>query len=338
MIARILFVFLLLGAMPASAAPLAVRAVVVTTFQHGEDGPGEMRAWMAGAPRKLPFAASDLPLRYDPVRHLLVVSTGMGSVRAAAVITALGTDPRFDLTHAYWLVAGIAGIDPKAGGIGSAAWIGDVVDGDYGFEIDPREAPKSWTTGKLPWFRPTPYALPVPDKDDNLFTLNHALRDWAFARTRAIALPDDETLQKARGDYRGNAATPPAVLKGSEISGQSWWAGRLANAHARRWVDYWTEGGEPMVMSAMEDSGIVRAVRTLGRLGRADPGRLMILRTASDYTAPPPGQSAAAYVAAIQAKVPATRQALDAAWRIGAPVVDEITGHWTRYRDRIPGR
>jgi len=91
-------------------------------------------------------------------------------------------------------------------------------------------------------------------------------------------------------------------------------------------------------MSAMEDSGIMRAVRTLGRLGRADPGRLMILRTASDYTAPPPGQSAAAYVAAIQAKVPATRQALDAAWRIGAPVVDEITGHWAQYRNRIPGR
>jgi purine nucleoside permease len=34
---------------------------------------------------------------------------------------ALGLDPRFDLTKAYWLVAGIAGIDPADGSLGCAA-------------------------------------------------------------------------------------------------------------------------------------------------------------------------------------------------------------------------
>lgn len=150
---------------------------------------------------------------------------------------------------------------------------------------------------------------------------------------KTVALPDDDALAKARAGYDGAAATAPALLKGAEISGQSWWAGRLATEHAERWVDYWTGGGEPLVMSAMEASGIGRPLQMLGRMGRADPNRLMILRTASDYTAPPPGLSAAAYVAAIQAKVPATRQALDATYRIGAPIVAEITGHWARYRD-----
>jgi purine nucleoside permease len=51
---------------------------------------------------------------------------------------ALGMDPRFDLSKAYWLVAGIAGIDPADGSLGSAAWAEWVVDGDIGYEIDAR--------------------------------------------------------------------------------------------------------------------------------------------------------------------------------------------------------
>ena len=42
----------------------------------------------------------------------------------------LGMDPRFDLSHAYWVVAGIAGVDPADASIGSAAWAEYLVDGD----------------------------------------------------------------------------------------------------------------------------------------------------------------------------------------------------------------
>jgi purine nucleoside permease len=332
----LLFAFCLIAA-PVLAAPLPIRMVVVTTFQHGEDGFGEMKAWLAEATVKLPFAAGDVPLRYDPARGLLVIATGMGSPHAAASIMALGTDARFDLSKAYWLVAAIAGVDPAAGSLGSAAWIGDVIDGDYGFEIDARETPSDWPTGKLPWFRATPYALPVPDTADNLFALNTQLRDWAFNLTKDITLPDSDALAQGRKGYAEPAALrPPFVLTGSEISGQSWWAGWTATRHARRWTDYWTSGKGRFVMSAMEDSGILRAVGILGRMGRADPARVMVLRTASDYTAPPPGTNAPDYIAAIQKQVPATREALAAAYLVGKPVVTEITGHWTTYESAIP--
>jgi purine nucleoside permease len=46
--------------------------------------------------------------------------TGMGTASAPAAIMAFGFDERFDLTHSYWLVAGIAGIDPNEGSIGTA--------------------------------------------------------------------------------------------------------------------------------------------------------------------------------------------------------------------------
>ena len=335
---RLVLLFALcLLAWPALAAPLPIRMVVVTTFQHGETGFGEMKAWLAEAPQKLDFPAGDVPLHYDPKRGLLVIATGMGSPHAAASIMALGTDTRFDMRKAYWLVAAIAGVDPAAGSLGSAAWIGEVIDGDYGFEIDAREAPPDWPTGKLPWFRATPYALPVPDTADNLFALNTGLRDWAYVLTRDVALPDSDALANGRKGYDEPAALkPPFVLTGSEVSGQSWWTGWAATRHARHWTAYWTGGKGRFAMSAMEDSGILRAVGLLGRMKRADPARVLVLRTASDYTAPPPGMSAPDYVAAIQKQVPATREALAAAYLVGKPVVEEITGHWAKYEKAPP--
>ena len=64
----------------------------------------------------------------------------------------------------------------------------------------------------------------------------------------------------------------------------------------------------------------------------------VILRTASDYTVPPPGMTASDYVAATQKNIPATREALSAAFVIGNPVVTEITGNWARYENAVPGR
>jgi len=339
---KTLLLILALLVTPAIAAPLPIRMVVVTTFQHGgEEGFGEMRAWAKDAPQKLPFPAGELPLRYDPVRRLLVVSTGMGSPHAAASLMALGSDARFDLRKSYWLVAAIAGADPQKASLGSAAWIGTVVDGDYGFEIDPREAPKDWPTGKLPWFKPTPYEKPLPpDASNNLFPLNTGLRDWALALTKDVKLADSAAMREGRKPYTDmpQALKPPFVLGGDEISGQSWWSGWLGNRHAERWMDYWTGGKGRFVMSAMEDSGIVRSLQMLGKMGLADPARLMILRTASDYTAPPPGMTAADYVAAVQKNIPATREALSAAFMVGNPVVTEITTNWPRYENSVPGR
>jgi len=63
----------------------------------------------------------------------------------APSIKALGMDPRFDLSKAYWLVAGIAGVNPNEASIGSATWAEWVIDSDLGFEVDAREIPASCT-------------------------------------------------------------------------------------------------------------------------------------------------------------------------------------------------
>ena len=330
-------------AAPEATAPLEVRVVVVTAFEIGADtgdAPGEFQAWASVLPQKIPFPAGVRDLRYDPATHVLAISTGEGTGHAAASIMALGSDPRFDLTHAYWLVAAIAGVNPDTASAGSAAWIGAIVDTDFSYLIDPREVPANWPTGFVPMGRSTPYEKPLPaDSSDNLFPLNTGLRDWAYRLTRDIPLPDTLILQKERAHYSGYplAQTPPKVLIGDEATGQAFWLGARMNRHTERWVSYWTGGKGRFVMSAMEDSGIARSLGMLGKMGKAAPDRLMVLRTASDYTLPPPGMSAARLLARENTALPELKASLDAAYQVGSRVVGEIAGHWDLYAEQVPG-
>lgn len=342
-IAALIVVALATAPAHARTAPLPVRVVVVTAFEIGRDSgdpAGEFQAWAATTPQVIPFPAGFRHLRYDPKKQILLLSTGVGTNRAAASTMALGMDPRFDLTRAYWLVAAIAGVNPDHASVGSAAWIGAVVDSDYGYAVDPREAPAGWSTGMFARGRKAPYEAPRPDDTSyNLFPVNTGLRDWAYALTRNVALADTPVLASLRkGFERFPAATkPPMVMKGTEITGQTFWHGALLNTHFERWSDYWTNGGEPFVMAAMEDSGVAGALYMLGRIGRADPQRLMILRTGSNYSVQPAGVGAAESLIGESTGLSALQPSLDAAFRVGGKVVDTIVADWTRYRDAVPG-
>src|SRR5579875_3472931 len=109
----------------ATAAPIEIKVVVISMFEQGADTgdvPGEYQYWVEREhlDQVLPFPQAYHDLRLNPQTGVLGLLTGMGTARAAASVMALGLDPRFDLTHAYVLVAGIAGIDPAVGSLGSA--------------------------------------------------------------------------------------------------------------------------------------------------------------------------------------------------------------------------
>ena len=342
---------LLAAAPPAAAAarrPIEVRVVVVTTWEverGGQDVRGELHAWRTQWPltSQMPFPVGVHPLLYDPRRHVLAVVTGMATARASASIMALGLDPRFDLSHAYWLIAGTAGVDPKVASAGSAAWERWVVDGDLAQEMDARDTPADWPTGVLPYGRTTPYAPPAPPLNsaeaDNGFALNRRLVDWAYAMTRDLALPDDARLASLRAPYAGPAQRPPFVLEGEGLMSARSWYGDHLNDWAERWVAYWTGGQGVFAMSAEEDTGVLQALSFLARAGRVRLDRVLALRAASDYTLAPPGMSATAFLAREnQAGYPATPEALDNLYRVGAPVVRALADDWAHTRETTPGQ
>ena len=66
---------------------------------------------------------------------------------------------------------------------------------------------------------------------------------------------------------------------------------------------------------------------------------MLVLRTGSDYTLPASGQTVAQLLAseadedaALSAFVPS----LEAAYRVGSTVVNELAGNWARYAEHTP--
>jgi len=335
---------LLFSCLRAADQRIPIKVVVVTMFERGADSgdqPGEFQYWVEREKldRVLPFPAGYHDLRTNGSGVLGMV-TGIGTAKAAASVMALGLDPRFDLRRAYWLVAGIAGIDPADGSLGSAAWAEWVVDGDIGHEIDAREIPANWKTGYVPLRRSIPYEQPrdVPDEGE-VYHLNPALVDWAFQLTRNVQLPDNDTMRQRRVQFEGaNARRPPFVLKGDTLSSSTFWHGRLLNQWANDWVKYHTDGKGNYVTSGMEDTGTLQSLTFLNKAGKVDLKRVLVLRAASNYDQQRAGLSAAESLAETKiVSYVAYLPALEAAFRVGRVVVDELASHWDRYRDRTPG-
>jgi purine nucleoside permease len=255
---------------------------------------------------------------------------------------ALGLDPRFDLSHAYWVVAGIAGANPKTMSLGSAAWAEWIVDGDLAFEIDAREIPEDWSTGYVPLDRRKPFEPPAEPQDDggNVYRLDQGVVDWAYGLTRNIALADSKPLEELRRGYAGyeKAQQPPAVIKGDTVSASTFWHGGLLNQWAIDWVGYWTDGKGSFATTAMEDTGTLQSLTLLGKAGKVDRRRVLVLRTASNFSMPPDGQSATNTLPGEGGDgYSAFLPSLDAAYLAGSAVANEIAGKWETYRDKVPG-
>jgi purine nucleoside permease len=322
--------------------PVEVKVVVVTMFEIGADtgdAPGEFQLWFERQKLtvRYPFAHHH-DLFFNPKSGVLGMVTGEGSINSASAVMELGMDPRFDLSHAYWLVAGIAGVDPETASLGSAAWAEYLIDGDLAHEIDAREIPADWPTGYFALDTQKPYDPKKPASIGEVFRLNPQLVQWAFELTRGIKLEDSPELQTARAQYAGfpNAQKPPFVLKGDTLSAMTFWHGKILNDWAHRWVDYWTDGKGRFVTSAMEDTGTYQSLTYLHGTGKVDKDRVMVLRTASNYTMQPPGMSAAEHLLKENAGYAGLHASVEAAYRVGSAVVDELVGKWSIYRERTP--
>lgn len=334
-------------------APLAVRAeeplrpkvVVVAMFEVGDDTgdrPGELQLWVEREhlDRVVPLPAAPHPIRANADGSVIAILTGVGNVNAASTLMALGLDPRFDLRRSYFLIAGIAGVNPEAASVGSAAWAKFVVDGDLAHELDAREIPADWTTGRLPLSKRAPFEQPrAPDRHGQVFVLNAALTDWAFALTRDTPLADSPALQQARARYTATPAAlrPPSVLMGDVVASSTFWHGTRMSRWAGEWMNYFTDGRGHYAMTAMEDAGTLRALQKLGAAGRVDFQRVLLLRTASNFDGPWPGAST---LESFRGEEPTHYSgmlpSLEAAHAVGSRVVHALVERWPDFEDQIP--
>jgi purine nucleoside permease len=327
----------------AQPGPIPVKVAVIAMFEQGNDtgdAPGELQYWVERdhLDRIFPLAAGYHAVRMNDAGEMAIL-TGAGTAHAAATIMAVGLDPRFDFSHTYWIVAGIAGGCPDRVSLASAVWARWVVDADLGYEIDAREIPADWPTGILPLGKSKPYEEPAAPRPGQTYALNASLVDWAFALTHGVKLDDNDKLRQSRAQFDGAAANrPPFVALGDEVSSSTFWHGKLMDAWAARWLPYFTGGKGTFATTAMEDTGTLQSIEFLASAHRVDPNRVLVLRTVSNYDRQPRNLTAAESlssqrVGAYSAYLPA----LESAYRVGHTVVSELLAHWDKYESATPG-
>ena len=95
---------------------------------------------------------------------------------------------------------------------------------------------------------------------------------WWRERLRwpgGVALKDTEAIGRRRKLFapEETAWRAPEVLRGEELSSTTFWHGRLMSERARRWVAYQTGGRGQYAITAMEDAGILTALKGLCAAG-----------------------------------------------------------------------
>lgn len=319
-----------------AAAPREIKVLIISMFEP------EAQPWIEPFALKeavpVPGLLPDHPaLRCNGDGVCLLVA-GMGHANAAASTLAVALDPRLDLRRSYVLIAGIAGIDPAQGTTGTAAWARWLVDVGIAHEIDAREMPAGWRSGYHGIMTKGPGEKPKFEYHTEAARVDEALLQKALSLSRGVTLADDAKAQAYRAKYRKPPANqPPRVVQCDTLGGDTWWHGHRLGEHARAWTRLLTDGQGNYCTTQQEDNATFNALARAQAAGRVDLKRLAVLRTASNFDRPHPGQSPhASLIVSTTGASGGFGIATENLVRAGAPLVRDIVARWASWREGVP--
>ncbi|KAI0754320.1 purine nucleoside permease [Daedaleopsis nitida] len=265
------------------------------------------------------------------------VVTGEAEINAVSTMTALVHSPLFDLRRTYFLIAGIAGISPKHGTLGSATFARFAVQVGLQFEFDAREKPAGFPTGYVPQGSTAPDQFPQSLYGTEVFELNEDLRQLAIRMANTAALFDDEPSRQYRANYArdpafGAGATPPSVVACDTATSDTFWTGALLAGAFENTTSLFTNGRATYCTTQQEDNGTLEALMRGALSKRVDFSRVIVMRTGSDFDRPFAGQDAAANL--FLEPLPGFDIAIRNIAAAGVPVVQGIVSGWARTFER----
>ncbi len=323
-------------AQPRPKAALPVKVLIVSMFAP------EAQPWIDAYGLhhliRVPGLSADHPAVRCNRQGVCNLTTGMGYANAASSLSALALSGALDLRKAYVLIAGIAGINPAHGTLGTAAWARWAVDYGIAWELDPREAPTGWPNGYLGIHSKGPADAPPRDYRNEVFLLNQALVDKAWQLGAQAKLVDTPEAQAFRANFpHAPANQPPQITRCDTVSSDTWFAGTRLGERASDWARLMTDGDATYCTTQQEDNATLEAIRRADAAGLMDTNRVAILRTGADFDRPHPGQSDVEALLRFREQggfVPATQNLLKA----GGPLVDDILQRWKVWRSGVPSR
>jgi purine nucleoside permease len=317
-------------------APRALKVLIISMFEP------EAAPWIA--PLKLtekvnvPGLLPDSPALRCNADDVCLMVSGMGHANAAASTMAFTLDARFDLRRTYFLIAGIAGIDPAMGTVGTATWARYLVDYGIAHELDARDMPKSWRTGYHGIMTKGPGEKPKFEYHTEYAQLDEALLQKALALTKNATLADNDKARAYRAKYKKAPANqPPQVVQCDTLGGDTWWHGKHLGEHATAWMKLLTDGKGRYCTTQQEDNATHNALMRAAAVGKVDLKRLAVLRTASNFDRPHPGQSAhASLIASTTGGSGGFMPATANLFNVGGLLVNDIVRNWAQWREGVP--
>jgi purine nucleoside permease len=312
--------------------PIKPKVLVITMF--GE----EAKPWLAGKKLdtkvKVPGLSGEYPEVSCDSEGLCLMTTAMGFSNAASSVAALVFGKQFDLGQTYFLIGGIAGVDPKDGTLGSALWARYVVDGGLRHDIDPRQIPQDWPDGMVALGAKRPGEKAGWGAGTEVYALNSALAEKAFELTKSVELADGDDAAQYRSRYEEEAARgKPSVKLCDTVSLDTYWHGSKIGDAVERWTAQVSDGKANYCTTQMEDNATLTALKRGADAGILDFSRIAVLRTASNFDREAPGQTA---IDSLGAKSGGFMPSVTNAYRVGSALTDTIIADWDVWSAGVP--
>ena len=246
-------------------------------------------------------------------------------------MTALSFSTLFDFRKTYFMIAGIAGVNPKVGTLGSVGFSKYAVQVALQYEFDAREIPENFTTGYVPQGATSPTEYPQTEYGTEVFEVNAALRDIAIGFAKTAKLNDSATAQAYRANYATTAAYKagsegPSVLATDVATSDVYFSGALLSEAFENTTKLFTNGSGVYGLTAQEDCATLEALLRAALHNLTDFSRIIVMRTASDFDRPYAGEADTFNL--FYANVGGFEPALKNIYLAGIKVVEGILTEW----------
>lgn len=253
-------------------------------------------------------------------------------INAAATVSALVHSGRFDLTSTYFFVAGIGGVNPEVATICSVTFARYAIQVALQYEIDTRELPSNFSTGYVPQGSTSPSEYPQSIYGTEVFEVNQNLQKLAASFARNARLNDSAAAVTYRAKYATSdlytaGTKAPSVIECDVATSDVYFSGKILGETFSNYTKLITNGTGNYCTTAQEDNATLEVLVRAAATKLVDFSRIIIMRTASDFDRPWPGQEASVNLFDSSAQG-AFEPAIQNIYLAGIKVIEGILDGW----------
>nr|POE56185.1 purine nucleoside permease [Quercus suber] len=223
--------------------------------------------------------------------------TGESEINAATTIASLVRSPRFDLTSTYFMIAGIAGVNPEVATICSVTFARYAVQVALQYEFSQFDIPTNFSSGYIPQGSTAPDEYPQSIYGTEVFEVNQKLQHMAASFARNVTLNDSDAAIAYRANYAPYATyaaggRSPSVLECDVATSDVYYSGTTLGETFGNTTKLFTNGTGVYCTTAQEDNATLEALLRAASEKIVDFSRIIVMRTGSDFDRPYPGEAA----------------------------------------------